>query len=286
VLDTARLKYLIGKELNVDSRNIHASMCGEHDDSEFPVWSKAVVGDVFFKEYLKDYSKDNNETKLIKIFKDVRDSAYKIIEKKGETSYGIGLSLTKISKAILKNQNSILPVSSLLKNYYGINDLYLSVPAIVHRQGIRQVMKVGFGTLIGIGAAAVSSIRLGQKDYDATKYILYNVVILNIITGLLVTVTSLIFLKPILLFFGASANSFSYAYDFISIILLGNIITNTYLGLNSILRSTGHPSKAMNATIITILINLVLNYIFIFYFKLGIRGSACATVISQFIVLI
>ncbi|MDR1523125.1 MAG: L-lactate dehydrogenase [Endomicrobium sp.] len=147
VLDTARLRYLIGKELNVDSRNIHASIFGEHGDSEFPVWSKAVVGDVFFKEYFKYCNKDNNETKLKKIFEDVRDSAYKIIEKKGETSYGIGLSLTKISKAILKNQNSVLPVSSLLENYYGISDLYLSVPAIVSRQGIRQVMKVDFDKL-------------------------------------------------------------------------------------------------------------------------------------------
>ncbi|MDR2395556.1 MAG: L-lactate dehydrogenase [Endomicrobium sp.] len=147
VLDTARLRYLIGKELNVDSRNIHASIFGEHGDSEFPVWSKAVVGDVFFKEYFKYCNKDNNETKLKKIFEDVRDSAYKIIEKKGETSYGIGLSLTKISKAILKNQNSVLPVSSLLENYYGISDLYLSVPAIVSRQGIRQVMKVEFDKL-------------------------------------------------------------------------------------------------------------------------------------------
>jgi L-lactate dehydrogenase len=144
VLDTARLRYLIGKELNVDSRNIHASIFGEHGDSEFAVWSKAVVGDVLFKEYFKDCNKDSNGTKLKKIFEDVRTSAYKIIDKKGETSYGIGLSLTKISKAILKNQNSVLPVSSLLEDYYGISDLYLSVPAIVYRQGIRQVMRVDF----------------------------------------------------------------------------------------------------------------------------------------------
>lgn len=147
-------------------------------------------------------------------------------------------------------------------------------------------LQVAFGALIGVGAAAISSIRLGQKDYDAANYILYNVVILNIINGLFITVISLLFLKPFLLFFGASINSLPYAYDFMNIILLGNIITNTYMGLNSLMRSTGHPSKAMYATIITILINLVLNYIFIFQFKWGIRGSACATVISQFIVLI
>ena len=144
VLDTARFRYLISKELNIDSRNIHASIFGEHGDSEFPMCSKAVIGDVFFKDYFKNCYKNHGEQKLKEIFEDVRDSAYKIIEKKGETSYGIGLALTKISKAILKDQNSVLPVSSLLKNYYDISDLYLSVPAIVHKRGIRQVMKVDF----------------------------------------------------------------------------------------------------------------------------------------------
>jgi L-lactate dehydrogenase len=144
VLDTARFRYLISKELNVDSRNIHASIFGEHGDSEFPVWSKAIVGDLFFKDYFKAFNREQEKQKLKEIFEDVRDSAYEIIEKKGETSYGIGLSLTKISKAILKDQNSILPVSSLLENYYGINDLYLSVPAIVDKRGVREVMKVDF----------------------------------------------------------------------------------------------------------------------------------------------
>jgi L-lactate dehydrogenase len=144
VLDTARFRYLISKELNVDSRNIHASIFGEHGDSEFPMWSKAIIGDVFFRDYFEEQNKEKGEQKLKEIFKDVRDSAYEIIEKKGETSYGIGLSLTKISKAILRDQNSVLHVSSLLEDYYGINDIYLSVPAVVHKYGIRQVMKVEF----------------------------------------------------------------------------------------------------------------------------------------------
>ncbi|MCA6070773.1 MAG: L-lactate dehydrogenase [Endomicrobium sp.] len=143
-LDTARFRYLISKELNIDSRNIHASIFGEHGDSEFPVFSKTVIGDVFFKDYFENCDEGSGEQKLKEIFEDVRDSAYKIIEKKGETSYAIGLALTKISKAILKDQNSVLSVSSLLENYYGISDLYLSVPAIVHKRGIRQVMKVDF----------------------------------------------------------------------------------------------------------------------------------------------
>jgi L-lactate dehydrogenase len=144
VLDTSRFRYLISKELNVDSRNIHASIFGEHGDSEFSMWSKAIIGDVFFKDYFEAQDKEKGEHKLKEIFEDVRDSAYKIIDKKGETSYGIGLSLTKISKAILRDQNSVLPVSSLLEDYYGINDVYLSVPAVVHKNGIRQTMKIEF----------------------------------------------------------------------------------------------------------------------------------------------
>ncbi|MDR2399314.1 MAG: L-lactate dehydrogenase [Endomicrobium sp.] len=144
VLDSSRFRYLISKELNVDSRNIHASIFGEHGDSEFPMWSKAIIGDVFFKDYFEDQDKEKGEYKLKELFEDVRDSAYEIIEKKGETSYGIGLSLTKISKAILRDQNSVLPVSSLLEDYYGISDVYLSVPAVLHKNGIRQVMKVEF----------------------------------------------------------------------------------------------------------------------------------------------
>ncbi|MDR2436652.1 MAG: hypothetical protein LBD17_01070 [Endomicrobium sp.] len=108
------------------------------------MWSKAIIGDIFFRDYFKEQNNEKGEQKLKEIFEDVRDSAYEIIEKKGETSYGIGLSLTKISKAILKDQNSVFFVSSLLEDYYGINDVYLSVPAILHKYGIRQVMKVEF----------------------------------------------------------------------------------------------------------------------------------------------
>jgi len=162
VLDTARFRYLISKELNLDSRNIHASIFGEHGDSEFPMWSKAVIGDIFFRDYFEAQNKEKGEQKLKEIFEDVRDSAYEIIEKKGETSYGIGLSLTKISKAILRDQNSVLPVSSLLEDYYGVNDVYLSVPAVVHKHGIRQVMKVEFDkdelTALKVSADKIKSI--------------------------------------------------------------------------------------------------------------------------------
>ncbi|MCL2335586.1 MAG: L-lactate dehydrogenase [Endomicrobia bacterium] len=146
VLDSARFRYLLGKHCNIDSRSIHALILGEHGDTEFPMWSSAMIGGVLFKDYCKACNKCGKDKKEIleEIFEDVRDSAYEIIEKKGETSYGIGLSLTKISNAVLKDENSILPVSSLLENYHGVSNLYLSIPAVVHKTGIRQILKVDF----------------------------------------------------------------------------------------------------------------------------------------------
>ncbi len=147
-------------------------------------------------------------------------------------------------------------------------------------------LAAAFSSLVGAGAAALLSIRMGQKDYESANIILGNVVTLNIIIGLVFTIVSFIFLDPILLFFGASETTLPYAKDFMRIILLGNIITHLYMGLNAILRSMGHPEKAMIATITTVVINLILNPLFIFGFKWGIQGSALATVLSQAVMLI
>jgi putative MATE family efflux protein len=143
-----------------------------------------------------------------------------------------------------------------------------------------------FGALIGVGASTLLSIRMGQKDYETANNILGNVLTLNLIMGIGFSVTGILFLKPILIFFGASHEILPYAYDFMLIILLGNVITHLFLGLNALLRSAGNPRKAMTATTLTVLINLVLNPLFIFGFQWGIRGSAFATVISQIIVLV
>jgi putative MATE family efflux protein len=145
------------------------------------------------------------------------------------------------------------------------------------------VMNLGiaFGQLIGIGAGTMLSIRLGQKDYEAANYILGNVIVLNTIIGTFFSAVLLFFLDPILLFFGASQQTLPYAHDFMVIILIGNVVTHTYMGINSLLRSQGYPKKAMTATFATILINFALNPLFIFKFGWGIRGSAFATVISQ-----
>lgn len=146
-------------------------------------------------------------------------------------------------------------------------------------------LAAAFGSLVGVGASTLLSIRMGQKDYETANTILGNVVVLNLIMGILFSVVTLLFLEPILIFFGARHEMLDYAKEFMTIILLGNVVTHMYFGLNALLRSSGNPKQAMMATIYTVLINLALNPLFIFGFKWGIRGSACATIISQFIIL-
>lgn len=147
LLDSARFRYEIAKHCNIDARSVHAYILGEHGDSEFPIWSKATVGGVNIQNHcmLCNDKKDCNHTeKLTSIFNNVKNSAYKIIEKKGETSYGIGLALTRITESILLNENSVLPVSVLIKDFCGVNDVYLSLPSVINSDGIRQVQQIEF----------------------------------------------------------------------------------------------------------------------------------------------
>jgi len=147
-------------------------------------------------------------------------------------------------------------------------------------------LAAAFGSLVGVGASTLMSMRLGQKDYDTANKILGNVFILNIILGLAYTVVMLCFLDPILYFFGASDATLPYAHQYMVVILLGNVVTHMYFGLNAMLRSTGRPGNAMYATLFSVLINVLLNPLFIFVFKWGIQGSAFATVISQTVMLV
>ena len=147
-------------------------------------------------------------------------------------------------------------------------------------------LSTAFGTLVGAGAATILSVFLGRKKYSACNKVLSNVVSLNIIIGLIFMAVSLIFIDPILYFFGASENTLPYAKEYIKIILYGNVITHLYFGLNAAMRSTGDPKKAMGLTIFTVIINAILDPIFIFVLDMGIAGAAWATVICQFISLI
>ncbi len=142
-----------------------------------------------------------------------------------------------------------------------------------------------FGSLVGVGAATLVSVRLGQKDYATAQKVLGNVVDLNIILGLVLTVVALAFLDPILYFFGASENTIGYARDYMEVILIGNVITHLYFGMNALLRASAHPRQAMYATIATVVINTVLDPVFIFGFDMGIRGAAIATVLAQLVAL-
>ena len=142
-------------------------------------------------------------------------------------------------------------------------------------------LSTAFGTLVGAGAATMLSVLLGQQHYKAANKILGNVVSLNIIIGLLFMVISLIYIDPILYFFGASENTLPYAKEYITIILYGNIITHLYFGLNAAMRSTGNPKKAMGLTIFTVVFNTILDPIFIFVLDMGIAGAAWATVLAQ-----
>ena len=147
-------------------------------------------------------------------------------------------------------------------------------------------LAAAFGSLVGVGGSTLLSIRLGQKDYDTANLILGNVLMLNIIIGTVFGFVMLLFLEPVLYFFGASPETLPYARDYMFVILLGNVVTHLYMGLNTLLRSAGNPEKAMYATISTVIINIILNALFIFVFKWGIKGSALATVISQAVMLI
>ncbi len=143
VLDTARLKYMISEYYKVDASNIHTYIIGEHGDTELPVWSNATIGGMEIETFCSVYArKTDSKNELAEIFDKVKNAAYQIIEAKGATNYSIALSLVKICQAIVRNENSILPVSTLITDFYGISDVCISIPAIVNITGVEQYVKL------------------------------------------------------------------------------------------------------------------------------------------------
>ena len=208
----------------------------------------------------------------------------------------------------MSEKNSAIPVElgtekigKLLKQYalpaiiaQTASSLYNMVDSVFIGQGVGPLaisglavtfplmnLSTAFGTLVGAGAATMLSVLLGQKNYKAANKVLGNVVSLNLIIGLIFMAVALIFIDPILYFFGASENTLPYAKEYMKIILYGNIVTHLYFGLNAAMRSSGSPKKAMGLTIFTVIFNTILDPIFIFVFDMGIAGAAWATVISQ-----
>lgn len=141
ILDTARFRFLLGEYFDVDTRNVHAYIIGEHGDTELPVWSHADIAGLSISEWTKNKDGYNQED-LNQLFLNVRDAAYHIIERKGATFYGIAMGLVRLTKAILQNENSVLTVSAYLEGEYGQNDIYIGVPAIVNRNGIRKIVEL------------------------------------------------------------------------------------------------------------------------------------------------
>lgn len=142
VLDTARLKYLVGQHLGVDSRNVHAFIIGEHGDSELAVWSSANVSGVDLADFCRITGKDYSFGAMQRIYENVRDAAYSIIDGKGATYYGIGMAVRRIAEAIVRDEHSVLPVSSLISGHYGVNDLCLGLPSVVGRGGVESVLDI------------------------------------------------------------------------------------------------------------------------------------------------
>ncbi len=147
-------------------------------------------------------------------------------------------------------------------------------------------LAAAFGSLVGVGASTLVSVKLGQKEYEGANCVLGNVLTLNVCLGIAFTVIFLLTLDPILYFFGASENTLPYAREYMQVILVGNVFTHMYLGLNAVLRSSGFPKLAMFITLVSVVINCILTPLFIFGFGWGIKGAAWATVISQVISLI
>ncbi len=142
VLDTARLKQSVGQHLGVDSRNVHSFIIGEHGDRELPVWSSANVSGVDLNRYCETTGKRFDSETRDRLFHEIRDSAYRIIEAKGATYYAIAESVKRIVSAIVRDENYILPVSALADGHYGMEGIYMSLPCIVGREGIRQVLEI------------------------------------------------------------------------------------------------------------------------------------------------
>lgn len=143
-----------------------------------------------------------------------------------------------------------------------------------------------FGSLVGVGASTILAITLGRKDYESANKVLGNVLVLNFLLGAIIMGIGLLWLDPILVAFGASDDTLSYAHDYMEIILFGNILTHVYYGLNNMLRSMGHPKFAMVSTITAVTVNIILDPVFIFALDMGVRGAALATVLSQAVAVI
>jgi len=170
ILDTARFRYLLSQHYGVDPRSVHALIIGEHGDSEVPVWSLANIAGMRLKDFCCFQDVMYDQAKLDDIFRETRDAAYHIIERKGATYYAIGAGLVRVVEAILRDQSTVLSVSTLIDKYYGIDDVYLSLPAVVDRGGIEGVLRLAIDDSETVGlrrSAEVLKSTIAQLELPA-----------------------------------------------------------------------------------------------------------------------
>jgi putative MATE family efflux protein len=202
------------------------------------------------------------------------------------------LGTEKISKLLLQYALPAIVAMTASSLYNMIDSIFIG-----HRLGAMAIagltltfplmnLSAAFGSLVGVGASTLTAIKLGQRDKESAKQVLGNVVIMNLVIGVLYTIFMLIFLDPVLRFFGAGPDTLPYARSFMQVILAGNVVTHIYMGLNEVLRASGYPRKAMTATLAAVCLNCVFAALFIFAFDWGIRGAACATILAQALALL
>jgi len=197
------------------------------------------------------------------------------------------LKTSNIGKLLLNYSMPAIAAMAVASVYHIIDGIFIgrvAGPMAISGLGVTVPiinLTVAFGAWVGSGTSTMVSIRLGEMKYGSAMRFLCNSLVMNIIIGGIIGILGLCFLDPILYAFGASKDTIPHARDFMQIILLGNIFTHIYFGLNNILRASGYPSKAMIITITTVIINLILAPLFIFCFHWGIRGAALATVLAQ-----
>ncbi|HEX8184140.1 MAG TPA: L-lactate dehydrogenase [Blastocatellia bacterium] len=162
ILDTARFRYLLSQHFGVDPRSVHAYITGEHGDSEVAVWSLANIAGMRLPDYCAAHGLIHQQEAMDEIFRQTRDAAYEIIKRKGSTYYAVAAGLMRIVEAILRNQNTVLSVSSLIEGYYGLSDVCLSVPTVVNRSGVERVLR------LELSAQEVEGLRHSSEVLKAT----------------------------------------------------------------------------------------------------------------------
>ncbi len=206
---------------------------------------------------------------------DVKDSAPLVL---GTEKIGKLLMQYAIPAIIAMTASSLYNMVDSIFIGHGVGPLAIAGLAITFPL---MNLAAAFGSLVGVGASTLVAIKLGQRDKESANQVLGNVVLMNAIIGLVFMTVALVFLDPILLFFGASPDTLPYAREYMEVILGGNLVTHIYMGLNEVLRASGYPKKAMTATLMAVIVNCVLDALFILVFEWGIRGAALATIAAQ-----